>query len=137
MALSTSTDLRARPSREHSPAVMSNTNRAAAAITTSEISRARPTSMPVYFFRIMAAMSVPPEEASMLKRMAEPRAGRITAKKSSSTSWSVRGALMGNTQENTWIMPADSREQYTVRKPKPLSSTRNPTTRKSTLMTEL
>ena len=96
MALSTNTDLRARPSREHSPAVMSKTKRAAAAMTTSERSRARPTSRPVYFLRIMAAISVRPEEASMLKRMAEPRAGRITAKNSSSMSWSVRGRSMGN-----------------------------------------
>ena len=101
MALSTSTDLRARPSREHRPARMSNTNRAAAAITTSDTSRARPTSMPVYFFRIMAMMSVPPEEASILNRMAAPRAGRMTAKKSSSISSSVRGPSSGHTHPKT------------------------------------
>ena len=70
----------------------------------------------------------------MLNRMAAPRAGRITAKKSSSISWSVRGAVRGHTQENTWIRPADSREQYTVRNPKLLSSMMNPRMRKSTLM---
>ena len=43
----------------------------------------------------MAAMSVPPVEEPRLKRMAEPRAGRITAKKSSSISSSVRGRSMG------------------------------------------
>ena len=44
---------------------------------------ARPTSMLVYLFRIIATMSVPPVEAPMLKTIALPMAGRITAKQSS------------------------------------------------------
>ena len=106
MAESTSTDLRARPSREHRPAWMSKITRAAAAMATSEKSRACPTSRPVYFFRIMAAMSVPPEEAPMLNRMAEPKAGRMTANKSSSISWSVRGPARGQSTSKTCTRPA-------------------------------
>ena len=69
--------------------------------------------------------------------MAEPRAGRITAKKSSSMSWSVRGPVMGHSHSKTCTSPAYSTEQYTVLKPKPLSSSRNPRIRNSVLMMEL
>ena len=40
-------------------------------------------------------MSVPPLEAPILKRMAEPRAGSTMAKHSSSIGWSVKGWSMG------------------------------------------
>ena len=43
----------------------------------------------------MATMSVPPVEAFMLKRIAEPNAGSITAKMSSSNGWLVNGAGIG------------------------------------------
>ena len=48
-----------------------------------------------YFFRIMAMMSVPPLEAPILNRMADPSAGSATAKQSSSMGWSVSGLSMG------------------------------------------
>ena len=49
----------------------------------------------VYFFRIMAMTSVPPEDASMLNRIAEPIAGSIMANTSSSIGWSVRVPCIG------------------------------------------
>ena len=106
ITLSTSTDFSTSPSRENRPVSMSNTNRAAAAMTMSDRSRARPTSNPVYFFRIMAAMSVPPVEAFRLKRMPEPRAGRMMAKKASSILLVVRGAERGTRISKTWVSPA-------------------------------
>ena len=53
-------------------------------MNTSATSSARPMSSPVNFLRIMAVMSVPPVLAPKLNSSAEPSAGRITAKKSSS-----------------------------------------------------
>ncbi len=49
----------------------------------------------MYFFRIMAIMSVPPPEAPTLKRMALLTAGSTTAKISSSTGCVVSGPSMG------------------------------------------
>jgi hypothetical protein len=103
MTESTSTDFRARPSREKRPVSTSKTRRAEAAMKTSEASSARPTSMPVYFFRIIAIMSVPPVEAPMLKRMAAPRAGRRTAKKSSSIFSPVKGRERGKNRSKSWM----------------------------------
>ena len=44
-------------------------------------------------------------DREMLNRMAEPTAGRMTAKKSSSTFSSVRGAERGQTHSNTCTSP--------------------------------
>ena len=96
MALSTSTDLRARPSREHSPARDVKDKEGGRRDNHVREEQGTPYVQAGVFFENHAAISVPPEEASMLKRMAEPRAGRITAKNSSSMSWSVRGRSMGN-----------------------------------------
>ena len=51
--------------------------------------------MLVYFFKIMAMTSVPPEDAPMLNRSAEPTAGSIMANTSSSIGWSVRVPCIG------------------------------------------
>ena len=67
----------------------------AAVITASDIMRARPMSKLEYFFRIMAMISVPPLEAPILNRIAEPRAGSAMAKHNSSMGCSVRGPFIG------------------------------------------
>ena len=48
-----------------------------------------------YFFRIMAMISVPPLDAPILKRIAEPSAGSAMAKHSSSIGCPVSGWSMG------------------------------------------
>ena len=90
----------------------------------------------VNFFSIMARISVPPVEPWVLKRMAEPRAGRMTPKNSSSSFSSVRGPDRGTSHSSPASMPEKRREQYTVRTPKPRLSTPKPSRRKATLMTE-
>ena len=136
MTVSTSTLLRARPSTEHRPVSTSKNRNVEAAMSTSEHSRARPISRLVYFRRIMARISVPPVEPSRLKRMAEPKAGKATAKNSSRIFWSVSGPLSGTSQPSADRMPENSREQYTVRTPKPRLSTMKPSSRNSRLMTD-
>ena len=63
----------------------------------------------------MAAISVPPEEAPMLNRIAEPMAGRMTAKSSSSISWSVRGPERGQMTSNSCTRPDVYKRQGTLR----------------------
>ena len=46
-------------------------------------------------YSLIATRSVPPVDAPMLKRIAEPKAGNITAKASSNKGSSVIGPLMG------------------------------------------
>lgn len=50
-----------------------------AVINASEINNALPMSKLEYFFRIIAMISVPPLEEPMLKRIADPSAGRAMA----------------------------------------------------------
>lgn len=85
----------ARPSKEYKPVSMPNIKKPAAVINASDTSRARPMSKLEYFFRIIAMISVPPLDAPILKRIAEPRAGRTIAKQSSSIGWSVKGSDIG------------------------------------------
>lgn len=64
MTESTTKALRNNPSRENMPVSMPKKKQAAKAMTLSLTKRALPMSeMLVYFFKIMATMSVPPEEA--------------------------------------------------------------------------
>lgn len=50
----------------------------------------------VYFFKIIAMISVPPPDAPILNKMAALSAGRKIAKISSNTGSVVSGALIGN-----------------------------------------
>ena len=75
--------------------VMPNAKQPASVIRKSVASSAFPMSMLVYFFMIMAIISVPPLEAPMLKRIAEPTAGRAMAKISSRKGWSCQRLLHG------------------------------------------
>ena len=74
---------------------MPKTKQPETATRMSAISSARPISMLAYLRSSMAIMSVPPVDAPMLKRMAEPRAGSPTEKMSSRKGSSVKGASMG------------------------------------------
>lgn len=58
---------------------MSKTKQAESATIRSVKKRAAPMSVLVCFFKIMATMSVPPLDAPMLKRMADPKAGSAIA----------------------------------------------------------
>ena len=71
----------------------------------------------------MATMSVPPEDASRLKRIAEPTAGKLTAKISSMRGWEVIGAFIGMMRSSPHVSPDISRLTYVVRPPKPFPST--------------
>ena len=91
----------------------------------------------MYFFRIMATMSVPPLEAPMLNMIAELMPGMAMAKISSRTGWSVSGPDMGNS-----FSAADSATDirtliYTVFTPKPFPRNRNPSTSSAILMIKL
>lgn len=98
-------------------------------------SSAMPIFREVYFLRIMATMSVPPLEASRLKRMAEPTAGSPTAKRSSISGWEVSGAERGITISSPRRRKDISRDEYTVRMPKLLPNTRKAMISRSTLIT--
>ena len=120
-----------------SSAVISNTKNPAAVIRASESRRARPMSKLEYFFRIMATISVPPLEAPMLKRIAEPSAGRAMAKQSSSMGWSVSGPLIGQIRSIT-ERATDSRIlQYAVLAANFFPSMTSPITRRIMLMIRL
>ena len=75
MALSTSTDLNTSPAGRKGRTSISKRNRRGGDGYRRRPAGRAPTSMPENFFRIMAAMSVPPVEALMLNRIAEPNAG--------------------------------------------------------------
>ena len=106
-------------------------------ITASDIISARPMSKLEYFFSIMAMISVPPLEAPILNRMADPRAGSAMAKQSSSMGCSVRGPLIG--QILSIAESANERRilQYAVLAANFLPKTISPTTRRIILMTRL
>ncbi len=95
IALSMTTVFIMRPRQEKRAVFTLKTRNAERVISTSEINSARPTSVPVCFCTIIAMMSVPPEEAPILNRMAEPNEGRTTAKIKSSIGSSVTGWLIG------------------------------------------
>lgn len=79
MTLSMTRDLTMRPTKEKRPVLMSKTKQAESATIRSVKKRAAPMSVLVCFFKIMATMSVPPLDAPMLKRMADPKAGSAIA----------------------------------------------------------
>ena len=76
MRVSTITALTASPSRENSPVSIPKNRMDEAAIRQSDSSRALPTSSDIYFFKIIATISVPPELPPRLNKMALPAAGR-------------------------------------------------------------
>lgn len=82
-------DFAISPSEEYSPVVGPNTKKD---ITTEVISTTR-SAVPIFMlecaFKIMAMISVPPLDAPMLNKTADPTAGRKIAKISSSIGWSV------------------------------------------------
>ena len=88
----------------------------------------------VYLRMIMAMMSVPPLEAPTWKRMAEPMAGRATAKMSSRNGWFVMGPLMGRTRSSTQMRPDWRRVTYVVYTPKLFPRTMYPNKRRTMLM---
>ena len=73
----------ARPRKEYNPVWMSNTKKPATVIKRSVTSRAFPMLKLVYFFIIMATTSVPPLDAPILNRTAEPMEGSAMANISS------------------------------------------------------
>ena len=64
-------------------------------INKSDANNAEPIFNFVYFRRIMAMISVPPLDASILKKIAELTAGNATAKINSNNGSSVSGAAIG------------------------------------------
>ena len=86
-----------RPSVERRPVLISNTRKVAATMIRSVKSKAFPILMLVYFFKIIATISVPPLEAPILNKSAEPTAGRKIPKASSRMTSSVRGCVIGQT----------------------------------------
>ena len=95
MTLSTTIDLATRPMTENRPVEGPYITNERPTAATSAAIRAEPMFMLVYFFKIMAMTSVPPEDAPMLNRIAEPIAGSIMANTSSSIGWSVRVPCIG------------------------------------------
>ena len=64
----------------------------------------------VYLRRIIATISVPPEDAPTLNRIADPTAGSPTANISSTRGWDVIGASIGQTISSSRSMPDISSE---------------------------
>lgn len=88
---------------EYKVVVMSKTKKLHNVITPFVTSNARPISRDVYFFNIMAIISVPPLEAPTLNKMADPRAGSIIAKQSSKNGSLVKGKDKGESHSSTEI----------------------------------
>ena len=101
------------------------------------MSKARPISKLEYFLRIMATMSVPPLEAPILKRMAEPRAGSTIAKHSSSIGWSVKGWSMGKKRSIAERATERRILQYAVLAAKPFPRMIRPINRRIMLIIRL
>ncbi len=95
ITLSTTSDLASRPQRDIRPVVASNTKQAEITIARSTKKRAEPIFNEVCFLRIIARMSVPPPEASRLKKMAAAKEGSTMAKIISSTGSFVKGFSIG------------------------------------------
>ena len=68
-------------------------------------------------------MSVPPEEAPRLNRIADPTAGSPTANISSSSGWDVIGPSIGQKISSSRSAPDISSEAYTVFTPKDFPNT--------------
>ena len=131
---SMNSDLIISPRMENSPVSMPKAKQADTVMMMSLHSRAMPMFSAVCFFRIIAMISVPPEEASRLNRIAEPTAGSPTAKSSSTRGWEVIGALIGQTISSSCNVPDISREAYTVLTPKDFPKTANPRASRAILM---
>ena len=69
----------------------------------STANNAFPTSSGVNFFKIKAAMSVPPEDASLLKIIAEPMAVRSIAYTNSKSGWFVSGEESGINNSKRYV----------------------------------
>ena len=95
MTPSITRDFAIRPREEYRPVVGPNTKKD----ISTEVRSANKSAVPIFMlecaFKIMAMMSVPPLEAPMLNRIADPIAGRKIAKISSSIGWSVMVPVIG------------------------------------------
>ena len=80
-----------RPNKEYSPVLTLNTRNPARVKIRSEIIKPFPISTLVYFLRIIAITSVPPLEAPILNKIAEPSAGNKIAKINSNNGSLVSG----------------------------------------------
>lgn len=114
ITLSTRRDVTPSPRIEYSAVSISKTKKLAKVIMQLVASNAFPMSNEVYFRRIIAIISVPPLEAPILKRIAEPMAGRMIAKHNSNTGWSVNGASSGCTHSKIEIVTDSRMLQYAV-----------------------
>jgi len=83
------------PKTEYIPIFIPNTTPAPAAIRKSVRRRVFPMLRLVCLLSILATISVPPVEALILNRIAEPIAGKMIEKISSSSLSSVRGLFIG------------------------------------------
>ena len=81
-------------------------------------------------FKIMAMISVPPLDAPMLNRIAEPMAGRKIAKISSSIGWSVMVPAIGIKRSSALKLKDISILEYTVLMPTSVPRNKNPSTRR-------
>ena len=68
---------------------------AARAMRKSDIKSDFPISKLVRLAKMSAMISVPPEDAPILNKMAEPAAGRMTAKQNSKNKSLVKGSVSG------------------------------------------
>ena len=93
-----------KPSNEKSPVCMLNTINELAATKKSTTSNDFPTSRDVYFLRISATMSVPPDEPFALNIIAEPIDVNSIAYISSSNGWFDSGAVTGTTISRTYVI---------------------------------
>lgn len=93
--LSIRAERKINPNNEYRPVLTSKMRNPDKVKIISEIMRPLPMSTLVYFFRIMAITSVPPLDAPILNKIAEPKAGSKIAKTNSSRGSLVSGWLIG------------------------------------------
>ena len=93
-------DFAISPRLENNPVVGPNTKKAMTTDVRSTSSKALPIFMLVCFFKTMATISVPPLDAPILNRMADPKPGQKIAKISSSSGSWVRGLVRGHSRSN-------------------------------------
>ena len=129
MTPSITRDFAISPSEEYSPVVGPNTKKD---ITTEVISTTR-SAVPIFMlecaFKIMAMLSVPPLDAPMLNKTADPTAGRKIAKISSSIGWSVMVPANGTKRSRALKLKDISMLAYTVLMPTSVPKNKKPMTR--------
>ena len=126
-------DFAISPKEENSPVVGPKIKKDMITENKSTNKRTVPILKLVYFFSTIAIISVPPLEAPILNKMADPTAGRNTANTSSSKGSVVRGPVKG-TSFSKMDRAADIKIlAYTVLIPKLLPKKTNPITRRAML----